>query len=127
MTRPADRVFGVTMAINGHPAASAAWVAASAKASGMAASLTITHATQSSPAGGGAGSRASTHLLSPRLSSVGALPQHHQHFSFADRLGLLAADLRHLAVLGGLHRHLHLHALEDHQHVAGLHLVAHLL
>src|SRR3954469_16298803 len=55
------------------------------------------------------------------------LLQHHQPVPFADRLRLLAADLRHLAVLGRLDRHLHLHALEDHQHVAGLHLVADLL
>src|SRR5512140_8920 len=115
------------MAMSGHRAASAAWVAASAKASGMAVSLAITHANHSSRAPGGDGSRATTQVLSPRLSSIAPLLQHHQHLPFTDRLRLLAADLRHLPVLGRLHRHLHLHALEDHQHVSGLDLVPHLL
>jgi hypothetical protein len=63
----------------------------------------------------------------PSASPSPTLAEHHQHIPFVDRLRLLAADLGDLAVLGRLHRHLHLHALEDDQHVAGLHLVAHLL
>src|SRR5919204_4208912 len=55
------------------------------------------------------------------------LLEHDQHVPLADRLRLLAPDLRDLPVLRRLHRHLHLHALEDHQHVAGLDLVADLL
>src|SRR5256714_9283529 len=46
------------------------------------------------------------------------LLKHHQRVALRDRLTLLAADLRDRPVALGLHRHLHLHRLEDEERVA---------
>src|SRR5437660_9492007 len=46
------------------------------------------------------------------------LLKHHQRVALRDRLALLAADLRDRPVVLGLHRHLHLHRLEDEERVA---------
>src|SRR5437588_9642200 len=51
------------------------------------------------------------------------LLKHHQRVTLRDRLALLAADLGDGPLVLGLHRHLHLHGLEDQQRVALRHLL----
>src|SRR5437764_14569952 len=51
------------------------------------------------------------------------LVKHHQRVALRDRLALLAEDLGDRPVVLGLHRHLHLHGLEDQERVALGHLL----
>ena len=51
-------------------------------------------------------------------SLMAASFENDQHVAFLDGLALLALDLRDGAVVLRLHRHLHLHRLEDHHRVA---------
>jgi hypothetical protein len=50
--------------------------------------------------------------------------QDQQILAGGDGAGFAAEELQHLAVFGGGHGEFHLHGLDDHQRVAGLHVLA---
>src|SRR3954447_21464487 len=60
----------------------------------------------------------------PEASEVKRSLEHDERVALGDGLALLAGDLLDLAGVLGLHRHLHLHRLEDHERVALLHVLA---